>query len=98
MFKARGQPGCWFGYVTIEGITYKIDARHVGQKTAKHFIGTVKRHLKADQRPMIFGPQRPPTPAESVRELAGAAINAKVDRLVLAEAAQDIFDDELPPL
>jgi hypothetical protein len=31
-------------------VTYKIDARHVGERVNKHFEGTVKRHLKADQQ------------------------------------------------
>lgn len=65
MFKARGQPGCYYGYVEIDGVTYKIDARHVGEKANKHFEGTVKRHLKADQRslPLSRPPPevRPPT-------------------------------------
>jgi hypothetical protein len=50
MFRARGQPGHWYGYVEIDGITYKIDATQIGQRMQKHFVGTVKRHLKADQR------------------------------------------------
>jgi len=49
MFKCRGQPGKWYGYVEIDGVTYKIDAQHVGERVNKHFEGTVKRHLKADQ-------------------------------------------------
>lgn len=55
MFKARGQPGCYYGYVEIDGVTYKIDARHVGEKANKHFEGTVKRHLKADQQKLALG-------------------------------------------
>jgi len=49
LYKARGQPGHWYGYVEIDGVTYKIDAQHVGERVNKHFEGTVKRHLKADQ-------------------------------------------------
>ena len=56
LYKARGQPGHWFGYVEIEGVTYKIDAKHVGERTAKHFEGTVKRHLKADQKALPLEP------------------------------------------
>ena len=62
LFKARGQPGCWYGYVEIDGVTYKIDARHVGQRTQKHFEGTVKRHLKADQQKLFPNEQRPQQP------------------------------------
>jgi hypothetical protein len=50
MYKARGQPGVWYGYAEIDGITYKIDAVSVGAHREKHFEGTVKRHLRADQQ------------------------------------------------
>lgn len=51
MFKARGQPGCWYGYVDIDGVTYKIDARHVGERVNKHFEGTVKKHVPRPKPP-----------------------------------------------
>lgn len=69
MFKARGQPGCWYGYAELDGVTYKIDARHVGKGTAKHFEGTIKRHLKSDQRALDLRPhpgKEPVLPATPV--------------------------------
>lgn len=60
MFKARGQPGCWYGYadVVIDGkqVTIKIDAQHVGKGAAKHFEGAAKRHVKADQQTLPLEP------------------------------------------
>jgi hypothetical protein len=80
MFKARGQPGCWYGYAGIDGVTYKIDARHVGKGVAKHFEGTIKRHLKADQGQLALGP---PVPGR-LRDLMQAAITKRVDDEAMA--------------
>lgn len=57
--KKRGQPGEWYGYVHIGDVTYKIDARHVGKGREKHFVGSVKRHLKADQQSLPLVSLRP---------------------------------------
>jgi hypothetical protein len=40
--------------VEIGDVTYKIDARHVGERTKKHFVGTVKRHYKSDLQELPF--------------------------------------------
>lgn len=55
MFRARGQPGHYYGYAEIDGITYKIDAVTIGKNLGKHWIGTIKRHLKADQQKLPLG-------------------------------------------
>lgn len=82
MFKARGQPGCWYGYAEIDGVTYKIDAKHVGERQNKHFEGTVKRHLKADQQPLPLG-HRTPAPMHTG------------DPCIECGAKPD-FDDDIP--
>jgi hypothetical protein len=93
MFKARGQPGVWFGYAEIDGHTYKIDARHVGEKAAKHFEGTIKRHLKADQQALPLN-----RPAGHGMVAAGAdtpSLRVQVPTGSPAGCPPD-FDDALP--
>jgi hypothetical protein len=82
LYKARGQPGQWYGYVEIDGVTYKIDAKHVGERAKKHFVGVVKRHLKADQ--------------QSFPLLTKLAENIALHHAVEADAAAPDFDDEIP--
>jgi hypothetical protein len=86
MFKARGQPGCWFGYAEIDGVTYKIDARHVGKGVAKHFEGTIKRHLKADQGQLALGT---PTAAGRLMDVVEAAITKRVDNELISQLMPD---------
>lgn len=54
MFRKPGPPGEYYGYVEIDGVTYKIEARAMGKLKEWRMLGTVKRHLKADQQ-QLFG-------------------------------------------
>jgi hypothetical protein len=93
MYKARGQPGCWFGYAEIDGVTYKIDAKHVGERQNKHFEGTIKRHLKADQRKLPLGNAGSnPASAGGVQRDAGGTGTGV---LTVTPTPPD-FDDDLP--
>ena|ERR1700730_8562423 len=92
MFRARGQPGCWFGYAEIDGVTYKIDAKHVGERQNKHFEGTVKRHLKADQQQLL--PAGEPKPKGPYRSGASSPVPAPRGAGPCGTAPD--FDDDLP--
>jgi hypothetical protein len=97
MYKARGQPGCWYGYVNIElygrPITLKIDAKHVGRGVDKHFEGTVKRHLKADQQTLPLD-----SPREQLTTLISEARVRQVDREIMqhVKPEEGFDDDDLP--
>jgi hypothetical protein len=83
MFKRPGPPGEYYGYATIDGVTYKINARSAGKRKEWRMIGTIKRHLKADQQRLPLG------------EMIANAINKRVDTEATALADPDL-NDEMP--
>jgi hypothetical protein len=50
MFKRPGPPGEYYGYAEIEGVTYYIAAKASSKGKEWRMLGTIKRHLKADQQ------------------------------------------------
>lgn len=89
MFKARGQPGHWYGYVEIPNVgTFKINARHVGERQAKHFEGSVSRHLKADQQKLPLVGDAPTNRHRPTDQRRPVEANPP--------AESDFQDDELP--
>ena len=108
LYKAPGPPGRYYGYVTLDGVEYKIDAKSVGAKREKHIVGTVKRNLKADQREMFAPPNgRPPKVSVGAQlgEIVNQAISDQVDRAITsladpgrvrgAQAEHFDFDDDV---
>jgi hypothetical protein len=96
MFRKPGPPGEYYGYVEIDGVTYKVEARAMGKLKEWRMLGTVKRHLKADQQSLFGEPaarirngSRPGLnpPADQVRILTGSAVGSPPD---------PDFNDELP--
>jgi hypothetical protein len=87
MFRARGQPGCYYGYAELDGVTYKIDAKHVGKGKDKHFEGTIKRHLKADQQSL-----RLTIPATGSGAIKPPKVALRVDAGVVGDGRGTGFD------
>lgn len=99
MYRQPGPPGNYYGYIEIDGITYKLKAQSIARKhpdARKHekmYVGTVERHLKADQQ-QLFPPARKLVERHTI---SFDSHDGKPVMTVSHEPDPD-FDDELPPL